>query len=80
MKMRYLRSIVTVAFLSLAALFVLDSCTTSKKTTTRKGDANITANAPDYKRIEKEINMKESEFYYPELLRRFQAADTTLSL
>ncbi len=69
-----------VAFLSLAALFVLDSCSTSKKTTTRKGDANITANAPDYKRIEKEINMKESEFYYPELLRRFQAADTTLSL
>ncbi len=78
--MRYLKSIVTVAFLSLAVLLVFDSCSTSKKTTTRKGDANITANAPDYKRIEKEINMKESEFYYPELLRRFQAADTTLSL
>ena len=78
--MKKVVSIMLVAFLSLAALFVLDSCSTSKKTTTRKGDANITANAPDYKRIKKEINTKGSEFYYPELLRRFQAADTTLSL
>ncbi|MBP5797728.1 MAG: DUF4919 domain-containing protein [Bacteroidales bacterium] len=80
MKMRYLKSIVTVAFLSMVALFVMGSCSTSKKTTTLKGEASITANAPDYKRIKKEINTKESEFYYPELLRRFQAADTTLSL
>ena len=80
MKMRYLKSIVTVAFLSMVALFVMGSCSTSKKTTTRKGDASIATNAPDYKRIKKEINTKGSEFYYPELLRRFQAADTTLNL
>ena len=69
-----------VAFLSMAVLFVFDSCSTSKKTATRKSDASVAANAPDYKRIKKEINTEGSEFYYPELLRRFQAADTTLSL
>ena len=77
--MRYLKSIVMIAFLSMAVLLVFDSCSTSKKTTTRKGDASIAANAPDYKRIKKEINKKGSEFYYPELLRRFQVADTTLT-
>ncbi len=77
--MRSLKSIVMVAFLSLAALFVMASCSTSKKTTTRKGDAVISVNAPDYKQIKKEINLKNSEFYYPELLRRFEAADTTLT-
>ena len=56
------------------------SCSTSKKTTTRKGDAAISVNAPDYKRIKKEINTKGSEFYYPELLRRFEKADTTLTV
>ena len=78
--MRYLKSIVIVAFLSMAVLLVFDSCSTSKKTTTRKGDASIAANAPDYKRIKKEINTKGSEFYYPELLRRFEVADTTLTV
>ena len=34
--MRYLKSIVTVVFLSMAVLLVFDSCSTSKKTTTRK--------------------------------------------
>ena len=77
--MKRVVSIMLVAFLSLAALLVLDSCSSSKKTTTRKGDTSIVANAPDYKRIKKEINTKGSEFYYPELLRRFQAADTTLT-
>lgn len=80
MKIRYLKSIVTVVFLSMAVLLVFDSCSTSKKTATRKGDASITANTPDYKRIKKEINTKGSEFYYPELLRRFEAADTTLTV
>lgn len=78
--MRLLKTIVTMAFLSMVALFVMSSCSTSKKTTTRKVDTSIAANAPDYKRIKKEINAEGSEFYYPELLRRFQAADTTLSL
>lgn len=55
------------------------SCSTSKKATTRKGDASITASAPDYNRIKKEINTKDSEFYYPDLLRRFEAADPTLT-
>ena len=78
--MRTLRSFVMVAFLSLAALFVMDSCSTSKKTAIPKRDTTSATNAPDYKQIKKEINSKGSEFYYPELLRRFEAADTTLSL
>ena len=78
--MKKVVSIMLVAFLSMAVLFVFDSCSTSKKTATRKSDASVAANAPDYKRIKKEINTEGSEFYYPELLRRFQAADTTLSL
>ena len=80
MKMRFLKSIVMVAFLPLVALFVLDSCSTSKMTATSKRDTAVTTNTPDYKRIKKEINSKGSEFYYPELLKRFEAADTTLSL
>lgn len=79
MKMRFLKSIVMVAFLPLVALFVLDSCSTSKMTATSKRDTAVTTNTPDYKRIKKEINSKGSEFYYPELLRRFEAADTTLT-
>ena len=78
--MKMMKSIVMVAFLSLTALFVLDSCSTSKKTTTRKGNVSVATNAPDYKQIKKEINSKGSEFYYPELLKRFEAADMTLSL
>ena len=78
--MKRVVSIMLVAFLSMTALLVFDSCSTSKKTTTRKGDASIIANAPDYKRIKKEINTKGSEFYYPELLRRFEEADTTLTV
>ena len=78
--MRTLRSFVMVAFLSLAALFVMDSCSTSKKTATSKRDTTVATNAPDYKQIKKAINSKAGEFYYPELLRRFQAADTTLNL
>ena len=78
--MKRVVSIMLVAFLSLAVLFALDSCSTSKKTATRKGDASIAANALDYKRIKKEIDTKGSEFYYPELLRRFEAADTTLTV
>ena len=66
--------------LIVASLLILNSCSTNQKTTTRRRNASVTANAPDYKRIKKEINSKGSEFYYPELLRRFQAADTTLSL
>lgn len=56
------------------------SCSTSKKTATSKRDTTVATNAPNYKQIKKEINSKGSEFYYPELLRRFQAADTTLNL
>ena len=56
------------------------SCSTSKKTAIPNRDTAVTTNVPDYKHIKKEINSKGSEFYYPELLRRFEAADTTLSL
>lgn len=80
MKMRYLKSIVMLTFLSLAALFVMASCSTSKKATTSKRDTAVATNAPDYKRIKKEINSKNSEFYYPELLRRFEAVDTTMTI
>lgn len=65
-----------MALLVLSSLLVLDSCSTSKKSVKRPG---IAFNGPDYKRIEKAINTKDSEFYYPELLRRFQAADSTLT-
>ena len=80
MKMKYLKSIVIVAFLSLAVLLVFDSCSTSKKTTSRKGDASVATNALDYEQIKKLVDSKSSDFYYPELLRRFEAADTTLTL
>lgn len=68
-----------VSFVALASLLVLGSCSTSKTTTSRKGTAGMALKAPDYKRIKKEIGSKDGEFYYPELLRRFQAADTTLT-
>lgn len=35
---------------------------------------------PDYKKIEKVIKNEKSVFYYPKLMERFKAADTTLSL
>ena len=78
--MKRIVSRIGLVCLIIASLLVLDSCSTSKKATTTKGDANVTANAPDYKQIKKEINTKNSEFYYPELLRRFEAADTTLTV
>ena len=78
--MKKVVSILLVAFLSLSSLFVMSSCSTSKKTATSKRDTAVTTTAPDYKQIKNEINLKRSEFYYPELLRRFEEADTTLSL
>jgi hypothetical protein len=36
--------------------------------------------APDYKKIESEIKEKTSEFYYPKLVDKFNAADTTMTL
>ena len=36
-------------------------------------------NAPNYKQIKRTVESKSSEFYYPELLRRFESADTTLT-
>ena len=63
-----------MALLVLSSVLVLDSCSTSKKSV--KGIASM---APNYERIKKAINTKDSEFYYPELLRRFQEADTTLT-
>jgi hypothetical protein len=35
---------------------------------------------PNFKKIKKEVNKKKSELYYPKLLERFEAADTTLTL
>jgi hypothetical protein len=78
--MKRIVSRIGLVCLIVASLLVLNSCSTNKKTTTRRGDITVTTNAPDYKLIKKEINSKGSEFYYPELLRRFQAADTTLNL
>ena len=78
--MRKVVSILLVASLALASLFVLDSCSTSKKATNRRGDDGIAVNAPDYKQIKRAVETKGSEFYYPELLRRFQSADTTMTI
>lgn len=35
---------------------------------------------PDYKTIEKQIKNKKSKFYYPELLKKFNESDSTLTL
>ena len=73
--MKKVASILLIAFLSLSSLFVLDSCSTR-----RKAANNVVSNAPNYKQIKKTVETKDGEFYYPELLRRFQAADTTLTV
>ena len=70
------QSLLLLMILVLSSLFVLDSCSTSKKSVKRNG---ITFNTPDYKQIKKVVNDKDSEFYYPELLRRFEAADIALT-
>ena len=72
--MKKVASIILVAFLSLASLFVLDSCSSSRKAANK-----VAMNAPNYKQIKRTVESKSSEFYYPELLRRFQAADTTMT-
>lgn len=78
--MKRIISRIRLVYLIVASLLVLISCSTNKKATIKNGDASVTANAPDYEQIKKDINKKDSEFYYPELLRRFQEADTTLGL
>ena len=78
--MKRIISKVGLVCLIVASLFVMSSCSTSKKAVTRRADASVVTNAPNYKQIKKDINSKSGEFYYPELLRRFEAADTTLSL
>lgn len=35
---------------------------------------------PDYKRIEKAVSKKSSDFYYPRLMERYLAGDTTLGI
>lgn len=70
---------ILLPFLLLTTLLAFDSCSTSKKAAKNKENFRFTANAPDYEKIKKEINTKNSEFYYPELLRRFEAADTTMT-
>ena len=66
-------------FLTLLSLFALNSCSTSKRTINRQDNKSIALNAPNYKQIKKAVETESSEFYYPELLRRFEAADTTLT-
>ena len=73
--MKKIVSIIFVASLALASLFVLDSCSTNRKVAN-----NVASNAPNYKQIKKVVETESSEFYYPELLRRFEAADTTMSV
>ena len=72
--MKKVASIILVAFLLLASLLALDSCSTSRKVAN-----NVASTAPNYKQIKKAVETKGSEFYYPELLRRFKSADTTLT-
>ena len=73
--MKKILYIVLVASLVFATLFGLDSCSTSRKAANK-----VALNAPNYKQIKKQVESKGSEFYYPELLRRFQEADTTLTV
>lgn len=73
-KKKLLLSITTILVLS--SLLVLDSCSTSKKSVKHNDTA---LNTPNYTQIKKAVNTKGSEYYYPELLRRFEAADTTLT-
>ena len=72
MMKRFLLSI--MALLVLSSVLVLNSCSTSKKSM-----KSFAAKGPNYEQIKKAIDTKDSEFYYPELLRRFQEADTTLT-
>ena len=67
---------ILVASLALSSLFALDSCSTSKHSTTRNGELGV----PNYKQIKKKIGSKGNEFYYPELLRRFETADTSMTV
>ena len=73
--MKRIISRIRLVYLIVASLLVLISCSTNKKATIKNGDASVTANAPDYQQIKKDINTIDSEFYYPELLRRFKAAE-----
>lgn len=76
-----MKKIILPIVLLLTALLAFDSCSINRSTVSRattQEDSN--SNPPDYKRIKKEINDKNSEYYYPELLRRFEAADTTLTV
>jgi len=41
---------------------------------------NIDIKSPDYKKIEKEISNKESDYYYPKLLTKYMISDTTMTL
>lgn len=69
--------------LLLTTSVALNSCSTSKSSVSKpkQEDQHSTAyNSPDYQKIKKAINVADSEFYYPELLKRFQAVDTTLTL
>ena len=43
-------------------------------------DSTYVPNPPDFGQIKKEIKSRKSDYYYPELLKRFEAADTTLTL
>ena len=65
-----------MTILVLSSLFVFESCSSSKKSVKRN---DLAFNTPNYQEIKKAINDKDGEFYYPELLRRFEAADTTLT-
>lgn len=72
-----------LVFFVLTTLLALSSCSISKTSVSRSTQVdqnNMVSNTPDYQKIKKAIQAEDSEFYYPELLRRFQAADTTLSL
>ena len=41
---------------------------------------NIETEKPDYKKIEKEIAKKKSEFFYPKLMKKYMNSDSTMTL
>lgn len=72
----------SVLFLTATASLIMPSCSSSKSAVAKPNDEKTTTSdvyAPDYNQIKKNVEDKNGIYYYSELLRRFEAADTTLT-
>ena len=77
--MKRLFFVIIMMILPLGSLFLLNSCSASKSSVSKKDNSKSAFYIPDYKQIKKDVNVKDGEFYYPDLLKRFEAADTTMT-